>query len=291
MISDCLQDFIEETDIIPSIKSDHSAITLQINSIEDKVRGPSHWIFNSNLLDDDNYVDLITSRYQDWLTEFQDVDDKRLLRNLVKYRIRQNTISYSKTKAKKRKNKLADLENRLKRSEELCACHPTEQNKLDLEKLEGEYDSMYDYITRGNIVRSKATWYEKGEKNNKYLLGLEKSRNAKNCVQKLVNKHAQTVTNSKAIMTELRRFYELQDLYDNKDSGIDNVDLQSFDQSLNIPKLSDNLGLHCDGLLTYRECYKALEKFENNKSPGDDGLTAEFYKTLANFGESFGRFS
>ena len=35
----------------------------------------------------------------------------------------------------KRKNKLAYLENRLKRSEELSACHPTEQNKLELEKL------------------------------------------------------------------------------------------------------------------------------------------------------------
>ena len=84
LISDYLQDFIEEVDIIPSIKSDHSAITLQINSIEDKGRGPSHWIFNSSLLDDDNYVNLITSRCQDWLIEFQDVDDKRLLWDLVK---------------------------------------------------------------------------------------------------------------------------------------------------------------------------------------------------------------
>jgi len=99
LISDCLQDSIEEADIIPSI----TAITLQINSIEDKVRAPSHWIFNSSPLDDDNYVNLIASGCQDWLIEFQDVDDKRLLWQLVKYRIRQNTISYSKTKAKKRK--------------------------------------------------------------------------------------------------------------------------------------------------------------------------------------------
>ena len=52
LISDGLQDFIEDSDIIPSIKSDHSAITLQINSFEDKIRGPSHWIFNSSLLND-----------------------------------------------------------------------------------------------------------------------------------------------------------------------------------------------------------------------------------------------
>ena len=78
---------------------------------------------------------------------------------------------------------------------------------MDLEKLKGEYDSMHDYITRGNIVRSKATWYEKGEKNNKYFLGLETSRNKKNCIRKLVNKRGQTVTKSKAIMTELRSFF------------------------------------------------------------------------------------
>ena len=56
-----MQDFIQHADIIPSIKSDHSAITLQINSIEDKVRGPSHWMFNSSVLEDDTYIDFISS--------------------------------------------------------------------------------------------------------------------------------------------------------------------------------------------------------------------------------------
>ena len=40
LVSDCLQDVAEHTDIIPSIKTDHSAITLQIKSIESHARGP-----------------------------------------------------------------------------------------------------------------------------------------------------------------------------------------------------------------------------------------------------------
>jgi len=40
-------------------------------------------------------------------------------------------------------------------------------------------------------------------------------------------------------MTELRCFYE--DLFDTKDSSVNNDDLEFFDQSLNKPKLSDNL--------------------------------------------------
>ena len=90
-----MQDFIENTDIIPSIKSDHSAITLQINSIEDKVRGPSHWMFNSSLLEDDTYIELIGSSLEVWLKGFDDIHDKQLLWDLVKYKIRQTTISYS----------------------------------------------------------------------------------------------------------------------------------------------------------------------------------------------------
>ena len=138
-----MQDFIENTDIIPSIKSDHSAITLQINSIEDKVRGPSHWMFNSSLLEDDTYIELISSSLEVWLKEFDDIHDKQLLWDLVKYKIRQTTISYSKRKAKVRRNKLVELESKLKESELLCASHPSEKNLEDLEKYRIEYDSIY----------------------------------------------------------------------------------------------------------------------------------------------------
>ena len=34
----------------------------------------------------------------------------------------------------------------------------------------------------------------------------------------------------------------------------------------------------CEGQLTYFECFKVLSTFNNNKTPGNDGLTVEFYK-------------
>ena len=113
------------------------------------------------------------------------------------------------------------MKKKVKETEELCACHPTEQNFVELEKPKSEYDSAYDYITRGNIIRSKATWYEKGEKNNKHFLGLEKYRSNKNCIRKFINKQGQVVTNSKAIMAELKGFY--QDLYANRDPDFDEM--------------------------------------------------------------------
>ena len=59
MICIFLQDDIVSVDIIPSIKTDHSAITLSINGIDDSKRGPNFWKFNSSLVNDNNYCDLL----------------------------------------------------------------------------------------------------------------------------------------------------------------------------------------------------------------------------------------
>ena len=77
-------------------------------------------------------------------------------------------------------------------------------------------------------------------------------------------------------MAELKGFY--QDLYENKDHGTCADDIHSYIGNLEIPKLSDELQRQCEGSLTYAECRKVLDTFKNNKSPGNDGLTAEFYK-------------
>ena len=38
----------------------------------------------------------------------------------------------------------------------------------------------------------------------------------------------------------------------------------------------------CEGFLTASECLESLKSMESNKSPGSDGLPAEFYKVFWN---------
>ena len=56
--------------------------------------------------------------------------------------------------------------------------------------------------------------------------------------------------------------------------------INSFLNNSEIPKLTDDEARICDGKLTVDKCYKSLQLFESNKSPGNDGLTAEFYRTF-----------
>ena len=71
--------------------------------------------------------------------------------------------------------KLQNVEEALTECAEKYDSDPNTKNLEELECLQTEYDSMYDYITQGAIIRSRATWYEFGERN-KYFLNLENSK-------------------------------------------------------------------------------------------------------------------
>ena len=88
---------------------------LPINSIDKQPPGPSYWKFNSSLLDDLKYIDLIENNVPLWLTEFKDVLDKSRLWDFIKYKIRQLTMKCSKTKARERRSRLCEIEKKLRR--------------------------------------------------------------------------------------------------------------------------------------------------------------------------------
>ena len=123
--------------------TDHSAITLSINGIDVSKRGPSFWKFSFSLVNDNNYCDLFDTNIKSWLEEFKDVVDKRVLWDLLKYKIRQLTINYSKTKARNRTAKVNELEEKLQNCTKTCDNDPSRRNVEDLECLQAEYDQMY----------------------------------------------------------------------------------------------------------------------------------------------------
>ena len=213
-----------------------------------------------------------------WLKEFEEITDKRLLWDLIKYRIRQVSIKYSKEKALKKRNKISDLETSLRICEEKCNESPTFENQEELEMLKMEYDSIYEQIAKGAIIRSKATWYEKGEKSNKYFLNLETHKKAKSSVRKVFNSEGVLITDPKRILQEIQNFYS--DLCKHDPLRPSQEMLNFFLNNSEIPKLTNNEARNCDGKLTVDECYKSLQLFESNKSPGNDGLTAEFYRAF-----------
>ena len=69
LISNALHDLVKVTDIISAIRTEHSAITLEFVNTLDDVKGPGVWKMNCSLLDDEEYVNVITESIPIWLAQ------------------------------------------------------------------------------------------------------------------------------------------------------------------------------------------------------------------------------
>ena len=84
----------------------------------------------------------------------------------------------------------------------------------------------------------------------------------------------ETITNPKEILNQERKYHE--DLYKSINSDIEYPKFSKFFDDTNLPSLSDIEKCDCEGFLSKEECPKALKRMSNDKTPGTDGLTAEF---------------
>ena len=77
MISDKLDDLVTNVDILPSIKSDHSAVFLELEEIKENSRGPGYWKLNMMVLVNEEYKKMINDKLPIWLEEAEDLKDRR----------------------------------------------------------------------------------------------------------------------------------------------------------------------------------------------------------------------
>ena len=278
LISHHLQDSVKHVDIQGSIKSDHSAIFLEFESIKNSVKGPGFWKLSTSLLEDENFIDKLKDKISEVRSTFANVmEDKRLYWEWLKYNIRDFSITFSKMRAKERKNTEVELENQLKHSTEVLNKNPTDANFALYNSIKAKLDALYEYKAEGIITRSRVRWYEKGEKNTQYFLRLQKRNFSRKTIRKLRIQNIE-VTDPHKILQEQRRFY--QTLYQSRNVNLDSQEANYFFSQPNIPRLSDFDKQSCEGELTINECKDVLKTFDNGKTPGNDGLPIEFYKTF-----------
>ena len=54
--------------------------------------------------------------------------------------------------------------------------------------------------------------------------------------------------------------------------------IEAYLENMPLPKLANEQTLSCEGIISEDEVFKGLKSMENNKSPGNDGLSKEFYE-------------
>lgn len=260
--------------IQPGNSSDHSLINLSLEIHETQKRGKGIWKFNNNLLKDKDYVDTIKNQIN-MIKSSVHFDNKNTRWDYLKCQIRTDTIIYASKKAKSMRQAEKELKEKVEHLERNLPS--SDDYYLDYLQAKLELENLLKVKSNGAMLRSKAKWMEYGEKNSKYFLNLEKRNYNTKYIKKLILPNNDEVTNPNLILDEERKFYKK--LYTSTLDGGDSSGIETtFLPKLSIPKLDHYDKEFCDSDLNIDECAKALKDMPNDKSPGSDGLTTNFYK-------------
>jgi len=60
LISNNLNDLVKSSDIIPAIRTDHDAISIEIGELKNELKDPGYWKVNCSMLKDEEYVNNVT---------------------------------------------------------------------------------------------------------------------------------------------------------------------------------------------------------------------------------------
>ena len=151
-------------------------------------------------------------------------------------------------------------------------------NNLQVKKseLESKQQHYYNLKQQGQYVRARIKWIKEGDIPSKYFLTLEKRRQGANVLTKLTDNN-NVIEDDRQILNETLSFYE--NLYKAKHIPIQHIE----EYFANIKKLksltSDERSL-CDDPITVDEVTQVVLTLKKNKSPGNDGLTSEFYQAF-----------
>jgi len=276
-ISDHLLNNLTNYRILPGLFSDHSILIMNFD-FDFYSRGRGYWKFNSNLLHDKNYVRNIKEIIKDSTNEFNTYDDKGLVWEMVKLKIRSFSVPYCIKKKKERSQFRKKLESDLENLQIKLDENNTTETLDNFRTTKRELEDMEKEHMNSIIFRSKAKWVEDGEKNTKYFLNLEK----KNYLNKLITTldiDGNLTSDAKTISNEQTRFYKTlytEKLIPNSTTYADSE--STFFNQPNCPRLTKVQKNFCDNELNESEILKSLKALKNGKTPGTDGLPPDFYK-------------
>ena len=289
LLSDLLSGYITDADIKPGYRTDHSMITLRL-SFEKEIRRKQLWKLNSSLLTEKQYVNEINVVIQSVTEEYAALPYKRenipkvpkseiqltisdqLFLDVLLMKIRSATISYASMKKRKQEERQSELERDIANLEQQRALTEEENNRL-LENKQ-ELILIREKKMKGVLLRSRARWVANGEKITKYFCALEKRNYISKTMNKLTVRDGKEIFDKGEIMKEVTRFYE--NLYTGKE--LERADISEMVSEL--PSLSVEEIESLEGHITLEEASYALKQMKNNKSPGSDGFTVEFFKVF-----------
>ena len=274
VLSSGLMNTVVSSSICHGYRSDHSLIqcNFKLNKI---VYGRGYWKFNSCLLQDEHYINLILQVINETISEYSCspydktkvcsmngndicfvIDDQLFFETLL-CNIRGKSISYSAHIKKVNSEREQFLIKEIDWMENNLSENSWKLNYVD--SLKDELQNIRFNKVKGILLRSRAQRVEEDEKPSRYFLNLEKKKFEEKLISHLKTDNDNDLYDVSEIKDEVYKFYK--ELYRTRDCNLTDLDL-SKDLISNSNILSDKEAQGLEGPLTFSEAYHALKKYE-----------------------------
>ena len=257
-------------DFYPCPLSDHSAVAMTFQVHKKQKRGSPYWHFNNSLLEDNDYIDSITLFWKRWQLQKSDYDNICTWWDMGKAQIKQITQLYGSKVAQEKRIKIQKLQDSI----DLLQAAPdsTPENLKTLKEQRDALSELFKNEARGALVRARFQYTNEIDTCSNYFFNLEKSISSSKYISRIRLPCGDIVEDPDKIRTHIRNFY--RDLYSLVETDQDAQETLLKD----LPSLDLSDSEDCDRPLSPEEVDVAIRQLSQNKSPGLDGLTSEFYQ-------------
>ena len=131
---------------------------------------------------------------------------------------------------------------------------------------------------KGHQIRSRFQHFKDWEKPSKYFLNMEKKNYINKNIIELKDSNNKIINDSNKILKEQASFYET--LFSSK--GCKTEEHTRYNHFLtNLPTISEDVKLKIDAEISLTELEDSIKNSKNNKAPGPDGFSNEFFKVFS----------
>ena len=304
LISSHLAPYVDKTDILPGLNSDHSIPLLDIDFTRFN-KGRGFFKFNNSLLKEKEYVELVHFSIKAVIMQYaEDIYTKNYLENATPEQlqsvvctinpqlllecllleIRGKTISYCAWKKKSRNAAHTLALQRLEMAEIDSDREPDNvQLRVELNTAKQEVEEFISKEAEGAQCRARVQWHIEGEKPSKFFCNLEKYNALQKYIPQLFVKHTSgeeiLVNDQNNVEQEIYNFY--RKLYKSQESLQNISTIEDFlgpGHNVKYPKLTNSQANKLEGELLIEEATKYIKQCRADASPGSTGFTGGFYK-------------